>query len=166
MKKLIVLFTAILISAGAMAQMIPIATDLPAPFKGGTAAMKVFFRDSLQVTPAIQQIKATGMVIFKFTADAKGSISKMVVYYADDLVLTEPVIDALKRTNGKWVIPVDHKVYDFIIPFSINYKPATAPKAAALKAILDYAQNKKPIIAADQVPLNAATLLPTVVINY
>jgi hypothetical protein len=166
MKKLIVLFTAILISGCAMAQMIPIATDLPAPFKGGTTAMKAFFKDSLEVTPTIQKAKASGMVIFKFTADAKGNISKMVVYYADDLMLTEPIIEALKRTSGKWVIPVDHKVYDFIIPFSINYKPATAPKAAALKAILDYAQNKKPIIAADQVPLNAATLLPTIVVNY
>ncbi|MBW4890329.1 hypothetical protein KXQ82_11400 [Mucilaginibacter sp. HMF5004] len=166
MKKLLVLFTAILISGAAMAQMIPMANELPAPFKGGNAAMKVFFRDSLQVTPSIQKAKASGMVIFKFTADAKGNLSKMVVYYADDIVLTEPVIDALKRTSGKWVIPVDHKFYDFIIPFSINYKPGATPKPAALKAVLDFAQSKKPIVAADQVPLNAATLLPTVIINY
>ncbi len=166
MKKILILLAAIILSSGAMAQMIPIAKDLPAPFKGGNDAMKAFFRDSLQVTSTIQNAKASGMVIFKFTADAKGTVSKMVVYYADDLMLAEPVVDALKRTSGKWVIPVDHKVYDFIIPFSINYKPTTAPKAAALKAILDFAQSKKPIVAADQVPLNAATLLPTVIINY
>jgi hypothetical protein len=166
MKKILVLFTAILISGYAMAQMIPIATDLPAPFKGGTDAMKAFFRDSLEVTPTIQKAKASGMVIFKFTADAKGNLSKMVVYYADDLMLTEPIIEALKRTSGRWVIPVDHKVYDFIIPFSINFKPGTAPKPATVKAVLDYAKSKRPIVADDQVPLNAATLLPTIIINY
>ena len=166
MKKVFLLFTTLLLSGYVMAQMMPIKTDLPQPFKGGNEAMMQFFKDSLQVTPLIEQKKASGMAIFKFTADSKGTISKIVVYYADDLMLTQPVIEALKRTNGKWVIPADHKFYDFIIPFSINYKPATPPHAAALKALLDYQQNHKPIIATDQVPLNSATLLPTIVVNY
>ncbi|WP_295652492.1 hypothetical protein [uncultured Mucilaginibacter sp.] len=166
MKKVLVLFAVVLLSRCAMAQMMPINTDLPQPYKGGVEAMKQFFKDSLQVTPAIEAAKASGMVIFKFSADSKGTVSKMVVYYADDVMLTEPIIDALKRTSGKWIIPADHKYYDFIIPFSINYKPSGTPKASAMQAVLDYQLKRRPITAADQVPLNAATLLPTVVINY
>ena len=166
MKKLFILLSAILISGCAAAQMIPVAKDLPQPFKGGNVAMQRFFKDSLLITPIIETAKASGMVIFKFTADAKGAISKLVVYFADDQLLTGPVIDALKRTDGKWVIPADHKFYDFIIPFSINYKPRASIQPGTLKAILDYDQNRKPIVAADQVPLNAATLLPAVIINY
>ena len=166
MKKALVLFIAILVSGCAMAQMVPVDTDLPQPYKGGVEAMKQFFKDSTQVTPAIQKAKASGMVIFKFTADTKGVISKIVVYYADDLILTEPVIEVLKRTNGRWIVPADHKFYDFILPFSINFKPESAPRPSELKAILDFNQVRKPIIAHDQVPLNAATLLPTIVINY
>ena len=166
MKKVFILLLALALSGGAMAQMMPINKDLPEPFKGGTEAMTRFFKDSLQVTPAIEKAKASGVVIFKFTADSKGSISKIVVYYADDLILTEPVINALKLTNGKWVIPANVKFYDFVIPFSINYKPATPPKATALKAILDYQLQRKPIVATNQVPLNSATLLPAITVNY
>lgn len=163
MKTVFILFTAILLSGFAMAQA---NKQLPVPFKGGNEAMMQFFKDSLKITPAISKAKATGLTIFKFTADTKGNITKMVVYYADDYLLTQPVIEALKKTSGKWVIPDHYQFYDFVIPFSINLTATAKNKLANQKAMYDYYQNRKPILSYDQVPLNTATLLPAVVINY
>jgi len=140
--------------------------ELPQPFQGGNEAYTQFFKDSLQVTGAIIKAKASGMAIFKFTADAKGNISKIVVYYADDYVIAEPAIDALKKTNGKWVIPDKMKFYDFVIPFSINFIPSNANRLLTQKAMYSFYASRKPIVATNQVPLNSATLLPTVVVNY
>jgi hypothetical protein len=97
--------------------------------------------------------------------DGKGFLTSIVIYYADDFILTQPATDALRRSNGKWVIPKEVQSYDFVIQFTYNYKPV-AFKAAATKAILDFQQKHKPIIAHDQVPLNYATLLPTIVVDY
>jgi len=174
MKKIFVLFSAILISGATMAQKKvvqqpaeqPQQKELPQPFQGGNEAYIQFFKDSLQVTQAIIKAKASGTAVFKFTADAKGNISKIVVYYADDYLIAEPAIEALKKTNGKWVIPDKLKFYDFVIPFTINFIPSNANRLLTQKAMYAFYANRKPITATNQVPLNSATLLPTVVVNY
>ncbi len=174
MKKVLVLLAAIMISGMAIAQkkdatqpqQAPQQKELPQPFKGGNDAMAQFFKDSLTVSPDIIKARATGTAIFKFTADPKGNISKIVVYFADDYLLVQPLIDALKKTAGKWVIPDDRKFYDFVIPFTINFIPSNTNRLIAQKAMYIYYANRKPIVATNQVPLNAATLLPTIVVNY
>jgi len=128
--------------------------------------MTRFFKDSLTVTPQIMQTKATGTAVIKFTADEYGVIKKIIIYYADDLSLTEPIIAALRRSNHKWIIPAHEKFHDFIIPFSINFIPPATGSIATQKAAYEYYKHRKPVLAYDQVPLETATLLPTVVINY
>jgi len=167
MKRIIVVITAILFCGQTFAQKTEEAKkELPAPFKGGVENMVRFFKDSLTVTPDIIKTKATGLVIFKFTADTKGNMTKIIVYYADDYLLTQPLIEALKRTNGNWVIPEHYQFYDFVIPFSINYIPSKSTVLISQKEMFNYYQNRKPIISHDQVPLNTATLLPTIIVNY
>jgi hypothetical protein len=178
MRKLFVLIALVAIYSGAFAQkkkkdaakdqpsVEQAPKELPAPFQGGIQTMTQFFKDSLEVTPAIIKAKATGLVILKFTADTKGNMSKIIVYYADDYLLTQPVIEALKRTNGKWVIPEHYEFYDFVIPFSINYIPSKSTMLISQRAMFNYYQNRKPIVSHDQVPLNTATLLPTIMVTY
>jgi hypothetical protein len=165
MTRLFTLFIALLFTAQVFAQD-NTKKQLPDPYRGGIAAMTKFFTDSLKVTQAIQDKKATGLVVLKFTADVNGYIRKVIVYYADDLILTEPVITAIQKTNTKWVIPEHYEFYDFVIPFSINYKPSVENKAASQKAMYNFYQQRKPILSYNQVPLNTATLLPAVIINY
>src|SRR5476651_1533577 len=102
MKRVFVLLAAIMLSGIAMAQQ-PEAPkkELPQPFKGGNDAYNQFFKDSLQVSPELIKAKASGTAIFKFTADAKGNISKIVVYYADDYLIAQPAIEALKKTKDR-----------------------------------------------------------------
>ncbi|MGY4536077.1 hypothetical protein ACVW0P_000471 [Mucilaginibacter sp. UYNi724] len=160
MKKLIIL-ALVLTSFYAHAQ-----EDLAFPFQGGAPIMNKFFKDSLIVGPEIIAKKAAGVAVIKFTADVNGNIQKMVIYYADDYLLTLPVIAALKKSTKKWIIPNKEKFHDFIIPFSINFNnPATAA-AEMQKAAFDFYKNRRPIVANDQIPLNSATLLPTVVVKY
>jgi hypothetical protein len=140
--------------------------ELPQPFKGGIDSLLQFFKDYVIVTPQIVKAKASGTAIIKFSADNKGFLTSIVIYYADDYILTQPATDALRHSNGKWVIPKEVESYDFVIQFTYSYKPVGTIKPAALKAILDYQQQHKPIVAHDQVPLNYATLLPTIVVNY
>lgn len=140
--------------------------ELPQPFKGGIDTLLQFFKDNLAVSPQIIKAKASGTAIIKFSADSKGFITSIVIFYADDYLLTQPATDALRRSNGKWVIPKEVESYDFVLQFTYSYKPEGAVKPAALKAILDFQQQHRPIIATNQVPLNYATLLPTVVVNY
>ncbi len=174
MKKIFVLLVAIMLSGMAIAQKKeaqqpkeePEQKELPQPFKGGNEAYNQFFKDSLQVSADVVKAKASGTAIFKFTADAQGNISKIVVYYADDYLVAQPAIEALKKTNGKWVIPDKMKFYDFIITFSINFIPSNANRLLTQKTMYTYFAARKPIVATNQVPLNQATLLPTVVVNY
>lgn len=140
--------------------------QLAFPFQGGKEVMVKFFKDSLTVTPLIIQKKATGNAVLKFTADEKGTIRKIIIYYADDLALTQPVIEALRKSNRKWIIPDHEKFHDFIIPFAINFKPPVTGNTALQKAVYDYYTHRKPVLSFDQVPLDTATLLPTVVVNY
>jgi hypothetical protein len=136
------------------------------PFQGGVTIMNRFFKDSLTVSPEIVQKRATGTVIFKFTADLNGNVSKIIIYYADDYILTTPLIEALKRSSKQWVIPDNEKQHDFIIPFSINFNPPAMGELATAKAAYSFYQQRHPIISTNQIPLSMATLLPTVVINY
>ncbi|MBB6130318.1 hypothetical protein [Mucilaginibacter lappiensis] len=161
MKKIILLSAAILLSVYCKAQ-----TELAFPFQGGGAVMTRFFRDSLKVTQDIINKKATGTAVFKFTADEKGTIKKIIVYYADDYVLTLPIIEALKKSNHKWVIPDHEKFHDFIIPFSISFNPPAMASNATMKDAYKFYSQRKPIISYNQVPLEYATLLPTVIVSY
>jgi hypothetical protein len=158
MKKLILMLIAVLSFSYAMAQ-----DEMDFPFQGGSRVMSDYFTNNVAVTDLIKLKAASGVVVMKFTADEKGSIIKMVVYYADDVILTQPIIAALKATDGKWIVPIKQKFYDFLIPFSINID---APTAKASKAMLAFYNSRNPIVAKDQIPLNLVSLLPTVQIKY
>ncbi|RFZ81242.1 hypothetical protein DYU05_19870 [Mucilaginibacter terrenus] len=162
MKKLLIIALFILSSALAKAQ----EGDLAFPFQGGSPIMIRFFTDSLQVGQDIKDKKASGMAVIKFTADISGQIQKIVIYYADDYMLTLPVIEALRKSNKKWIIPNKEKFHDFIIPFSISYNAPATGVAEVQKAAYAYFKQRKPILTKDQLPLNAATLLPVVVVKY
>jgi hypothetical protein len=136
------------------------------PFEGGKDAMSQFFKDSLVVSPDIIQKKVIGTAVFKFTANEKGAISKIIVYYADDAVLAFPVIDALKKSDRKWVIPSGEKTHDFIVSFIFSFNAPAGDDGYLQKIVYDSYHNRNPIIASDQVPLDMATLLPPVTINY
>src|ERR1700744_5709680 len=79
--------------------------ELSFPFQGGMKVMNNFFNENIIASQDMKIRKASGMAIFKFTADDKGQISKIVIYYADDIQFTGPVIEALKKSNRKWIIP-------------------------------------------------------------
>lgn len=136
------------------------------PFQGGVTIMNRFFRDSLTISPQIIQKKATGTVVLKFTADPNGNIKKIIIYYADDYVLTAPVIEALKKSNHKWIIPDREKLHDFIISFSINFTPPTIENEALMKDAYNYYKQRRPIESVNQVPIDDVTLLPTVRVDY
>jgi hypothetical protein len=162
MKKLLIIALFIFSSALVKAQ----EGDLAFPFQGGSPIMTRFFTDSLQVGQDIKNKKASGMAVIKFTADINGQIQKIVIYYADDYMLTLPVIAALRKSNKKWIIPNKEKFHDFIIPFSISYNAPATGVAEVQKAAYAYFKQRKPILTKDQLPLNAATLLPVVVVKY
>jgi len=138
------------------------AQDKPVfPFQGGITIMNRFFKDSLTVSPEIIQKRAAGTVTFKFTADQSGIIKNILVYYADDILLTPPLIDALRRS-----IPDKEKQHDFIITFSVNFNPPVTGNVATAAAYYKFYKQRSPIISSDQIPLGSATLLPTVMVNY
>jgi hypothetical protein len=161
MKKLLLLITISLTCLYANAQ-----EQLAFPFQGGKEVMSRFFKDSLLVTQQIIAQKATGTAVFKFTADEKGEIKKIIIYYADDIQLTPPIIEALKKSNRKWIIPDREKLHDFIIPFNITFTPPATAGAALQKAVYNFSTHRRPVVSFDQVPLDMATLLPAVTINY
>jgi len=136
------------------------------PFQGGSSVMTQFFKDSLAVSPDVVQKKATGTVIMKFTADEQGVITKMIIYYADDYLLTGPVIAALKKSSHHWIIPHGFKTYDFIIQFAISFNPPANADASTKDALYSYYASRRSILTTNQVPLDNATLLPTIKVNY
>jgi hypothetical protein len=160
MKKILLVITILFITVCCKAQ-----ETIPFPFQGGVSVMNRFFKDSVQVTNDIIQKKASGVVIFKFTADLSGVIKKIIIYYADDYSLTPPLIEALKKSNHKWVIPDHEKLHDFIIQFSINFNPPANDRGVAADFYKFYSQ-RRPILSTNQVPLDDATLLPTVAVSY
>jgi hypothetical protein len=161
MKKILLSAIALFLSVYCMAQQ-----QLSFPFQGGSQVMTQFFKDSLKVSPQINKNKAVGTVVFKFTADVKGSITKLVIYYADDAILAPPIIEALKKSNHKWIIPDHEKFHDFIIPFSISFSPPLTDGVAVQKAFYNFYTKRKPILTLNQMPLENVTLLPTVIVNY
>ena len=161
MKRILLSVTALLLCYSSMAQ-----ETLAFPFQGGKDVMTRFFKENIVVSPEIIQKRASGTVVFKFTADGKGAITKIVIYYADDAVLVPPIIEALKKSNHKWIIPDHEKFNDFIIPFSYTFNAPPAESEELRKDVYNYTRNRKPILSTDQVPLDEATLLPAVSINY
>ncbi|HVV55783.1 MAG TPA: hypothetical protein VHC47_10680 [Mucilaginibacter sp.] len=163
MKKFIFLIAAVSLSVCGMAQ----NNDKPTfPFQGGNEVMAQFFRDSIKVSPEIRHTKASGVVIFKFTADEDGAVKNLVIYYADDAILARPLVEALRKSTRKWIIPYKEKLHDFIIPFLIKLNAPENGDRDIQSQVYRYYSRRKPIIARDQTPLDMATLLPTVVVNY
>jgi hypothetical protein len=160
MKKLLTII-AVFISINTFAQQ-----NLAFPFQGGNKAMMQFFKDSLQVTPEIKQAKATGLVIFKFSADEKGSIKNLVIYYADDAILAGPVVEALRKSDHKWIIPDNEKLHDFLFPVLIKLNATDNDNVETQNALHHFYVKRKPILTKDQVPLNLTTLLPQIVVSY
>jgi len=136
------------------------------PFQGGSKVMMQFFKDSLKVSPQIIKAKATGLVIFKFSADEKGDIKNLVIYYADDAILAGPAVEALKKSDHKWIIPDNEKLHDFVLPFLIKFNATQDDNNETQRALHYFYVKRKPIVAKDQVPLNLTTLLPEIVITY
>ena len=161
MKKTLLFIALLSLSFGAMAQ-----KKSAFPFKGGVEHMMNFFKDSVIVSQDIIQRKATGVVTFKFTADALGRVSKLVLYYADDAVLARTVVDALKRSSGKWDIPAGVNNNDYLITFSFSFIPPAAAGVDLVNAVYDYSVNHKPIVFSNQLLTDDAILLPTVMVTY
>lgn len=158
MKNLILTLIATMSFSFAMAQ-----AEMDFPFQGGNKVMNDYFTNKINATPLMKQRASSGTVVMKFTSDDKGNISKIVAYYADDASLVEPVITALKGTNGKWIIPNKTKSYDFLIPFSITLD---APDSESSPQMLAYYNSRQPIAATDMIPLDLVSLLPAVKIKY
>lgn len=161
MKKTLLFIALISLSFNVMAQ-----KKSAFPFKGGVEHMMNFFKDSLIVPQHLIDRRATGVVIFKFTADALGRVSKLVLYYADDAILTQPVVDALKRSSGKWDIPPGVNTNDYLITFSFSFTPPAAAGTDLVNAVYDYTINRKPIVFPNQFLTDEGILLPTVMVTY
>lgn len=161
MKKLLVLITFTLASLGLKAQ-----DGLAFPFQGGKQVMMDYFKNNIIISPDMARKAVSGVVIFKFTADQQGAIKKIIVYYADDVLLTQPLIEAMKQSDHKWIIPDKEKLHDFILPFNIAFNIPPTATAATQKAVYNYYTGRNAVLSYDQVPLDMATLLPAVTINY
>lgn len=161
MKKLLLLFAALTISGMAMAQ-----KTLAYPFQGGQAVMTQFLKDSFVASDDMRRQNASGVVILKFTADLKGNIKKIIVYYADDFSLAQPAADMLKKSDHKWIIPDSEKIRDFILTLNISYnQPANGQAEAQAKFAKFYSQ-RSPIVTNNQIPLDTVTLLPVMELKY
>lgn len=161
MKKIGILMALLFFTAYAHAQQ-----GLAFPFQGGKQVMMDYFKNHITIPQELSKRAASGAVIFKFTADEKGAIKKIIVYYADDLALVQPLIDAIRQSDRKWIIPDNEKLHDFILPVNITYTAPAGNTDAAQKAAYAYAIGRKPVLSYDQVPLDMATLLPAVVLKY
>jgi len=137
------------------------------PFQGGKDVMMDFFKKNVVIPEELKKTKATGTAVLKFTADPKGAIEKIVVYYADDYTIAVPFIDALKKSDHKWIIPDDEKLHDFVISFTVNLiMPDGKASAATQKQVYDSYRQRKPIWASNPVPLDMTTLLPAIITTY
>ncbi len=161
MKKAIIIIGLLLSTLWVKAQ-----EGLAFPFQGGKQVMMDYFKRTIVISPELAKKAANGTVIFKFTADEKGAIKKIIVYYADDVMLTQPLIEALKQSDHKWVIPDKEKLHDFIIPFTIAFNIPAATTPGMQRALYNYYTGRNAINTYNQVPLDMATLLPTITVNY
>ncbi|MGN6177558.1 MAG: hypothetical protein ACTHNW_00140 [Mucilaginibacter sp.] len=142
------------------------AQNDPFPFKAGSEAMAKFFRDSIAISPDMMARKATGTVVLKFSADADGGISRMIVYYADDVSLVQPVIDAVHKSNHQWQIPANHKLYDYLISFTVSFNLPDSTSTELKEKFYKFYSQRRQITANNEVPLGQVTLLPNVVVKY
>lgn len=140
--------------------------QLSFPFQGGKEILNRFFAENVIIPKDVVKKRVAGTVIFKFTADENGALSKIVMYYADDLALTPFIVEALKKSSSKWIIPNGEKFHDFILPFSIKHDTPVTGLTEVQKSHYDFYKNMKPFVSSDQIPLNEASLLPAIVINY
>jgi hypothetical protein len=138
----------------------------PFPYKGGSDAMIKFFKDSLPITPDMAFRKTTGTVVLKFSADASGAISRIVVYYADDVSLAQPAIDALNKTNHQWLIPPNRKLYDYLLSVTVYFNMPDNASPELKDAFYKFYAQRKQITAPNEVPLGEVTMLPNVVVTY
>lgn len=161
MKRTYLLIAALFITTCSFAQ-----EELTFPFQGGHKIMDRFFRDSTLFTSTQKNVKASGMAIFKFSADDRGMVSKIVIYYADDLALTEPILNALRKSSKKWIIPNHEKIHDFILPFNVGFNIPTTGNAEVQSEHYNFYLHKKPFASPDQIPMDEATLLPPVFLKY
>ena len=161
MKKLFIIALILIIGCRAMAQQ-----ELAFPFQGGKQIMMQYFKDNVTIPAELIKQQANGVAVFKFTADQQGNIQKIIVYYADDVSLTPPIIEALKKSARKWIIPDKEKVHDFILPFTIKFNSPAMETVALDKSAYAYYNKRQPVMAFNQIPIDMATLLPAVVINY
>lgn len=136
------------------------------PFQGGKDVMMDYFKKNVVIPDEIKSHKATGTAVLKFTADQKGAIQKIVVYYADDYIIALPFIDALKKSDHKWVIPDDEKLHDFIISFTVNFTPAGRANADTQKQVYEAYKQRRPVFATNPVPLGVTSLLPAIITTY
>lgn len=163
MKQITLLAALVFTSLFAVAQ----KREMAFPFQGGKDVMTQFFKNNVTIPNEIISKRATGTAVFKFTANLNGDIQKIIVYYADDYLLTLPFIEALKKSDRKWIIPDQEKLHDFIIYFTLNINtPADNASPALQKAMYAFYQKRKPILAYNPVPLDMATLLPAVTVSY
>lgn len=162
MKRILIVASLLLMAFVSRAQ-----RQMAFPFQGGKDVMMTFFKDNVVIPEALKKQKATGTAVLKFTADDKGAIQKIVVYYADDYSIAIPFIDALKKADRKWVIPDEVKTYDFVISFTLNLAPSSVKASAAVqKQVYDAYKQRKPIFASNPVPIDMATLLPAIITTY
>jgi hypothetical protein len=159
MKRLIIMAALLLSAAYGRAQQ-----GMAFPFQGGKEVMMDFFKNTVVIPNEIKKTKATGTAVLKFTADQKGAIQKIVVYYADDYMITMPFIEALKKSDHKWIIPDDEKLHDFVISFTVKLE--TPASAAAQKQVYESYRQRKPVWATNPVPLDMTTLLPGIITTY
>ncbi|CAM3899660.1 hypothetical protein MUGA111182_16110 [Mucilaginibacter galii] len=162
MKRLLFMAALLLTAAYSRAQQ-----TMAFPFQGGKDVMMDFFKKNVVIPEELKKTKATGTAVLKFTADPKGAIKKIVVYYADDYTIAVPFIDALKKSDRKWIIPDDEKLHDFVISFTVNLiMPDGKASAATQKQVYDSYRQRKPIWASNPVPLDMTTLLPAIITTY
>ncbi|OKS89179.1 hypothetical protein [Mucilaginibacter polytrichastri] len=161
MKKVFTLAVALMISGMAMAQ-----KELAFPFQGGQQVMTSFFKTNFTPSADLKQHNAAGVVILKFTADEKGAIKKIIVYYADDFSLAQPAADLLKKSDHKWIVPDGEKLHDFILPISISFNEPVTGAAVVQKTFSAYYNKRSPVLTNNQIPLDMATLLPTITLKY
>jgi hypothetical protein len=162
MKRLIIIAVLLLSAVYSQAQ-----RGMAFPFQGGKEVMMDFFKNNVVIPEQIKKTKATGTAVLKFTADQKGAIQKIVVYYADDYVITLPFIEALKKSDHKWIIPDDEKLHDFVISFTVNLvMPTGKASAATQKKVYESYMQRKPVWASNPVPLDMTTLLPAIITTY
>lgn len=138
----------------------------PFPFKTGSEAMMKFFKDSTVISPDLQARRANGTVMLKFSTDVNGTISRIVVYYADDLGLAQPVIDVISKTRGQWVIPGNRMRCDFLLSFTINFNLPANPSPELKEQLYAAYASRRPVTASNEIPLGQVTLLPNVVLTY